>query len=271
MESHVTDAPSFPEIVHACAQALANDVWHPPQRLDTLPPHDVNKFKRQARLVLEAAASLQPATPTATGGDDPVAFITKAGLENWLHGDDSAEKHVLLRTGNDMRVALYTRPAPGGDAVAGMSLEKPDGWVVKNKHGAIELFLHHERALDAFNAWGSFIGPVYQRSPDAAATPMQADIAQIISDGWSSGKTSAEVSDAVLREFDDPAQRPMDPATVEACAKHIEHEADVATNSLHCGDNSQTIAATHRVSRAYYEAAKSIRSLALTFPQDQTP
>jgi len=45
-----------------------------------------------------------------------------------------------------------------------MSLEKPDGWIVKNKHGAIELFLHHERAVNAFNAWGSFIGPVYQRS-----------------------------------------------------------------------------------------------------------
>lgn len=58
-------------------------------------------------------------------------------------------------------------------------------------------------------------------------------------------------------------ERTLDPATVEACAKHIEHEADLATNSLHCGDNSGTIAATHRVSRAYYEAAKSIRALAV--------
>lgn len=49
---------------------------------------------------------------------------------------------------------------------------------------------------------------------------------------------------------------------IEECAKHLEHEADIATNSLHCGDNSQTIAATHRISRAYHEAAKSIRTLA---------
>jgi len=48
------------------------------------------------------------------------------------------------------------------------------------------------------------------KSPDAAATPMQADIAQIISEGWSNGKTSAEVAEAVLREFDaaQPSQQP---------------------------------------------------------------
>jgi hypothetical protein len=52
-----------------------------------------------------------------------------------------------------------------------MSLEKPDGWIVKNKFGAVELFLHHERAMDALNAWGSFIGPVYQRTAGLAQTP----------------------------------------------------------------------------------------------------
>jgi hypothetical protein len=51
------------------------------------------------------------------------------------------------------------------------------------------------------------------------------------------------------------------PRIIEECAKHLEHEADIATNSLHCGDNSATIAAAHRVSRAYHEAAKSIRAL----------
>jgi hypothetical protein len=54
-----------------------------------------------------------------------------------------------------------------------MPLERPDGWIVKNKHGAIELFLHHERAMCAFNAWGSFIGPVYQRAPTSGLAPTQ--------------------------------------------------------------------------------------------------
>lgn len=48
---------------------------------------------------------------------------------------------------------------------------------------------------------------------------------------------------------------------IEECARHLEREADVATNSLHCGDNSGTIAAVHRVSRVYYEAAKSLRAI----------
>jgi Lar family restriction alleviation protein len=60
-----------------------------------------------------------------------------------------------------------------------------------------------------------------------------------------------------------PAQSPRD-AVIEECARHLEQEADLATNSLHCGDNSQTIAAVHRVSRTYYEAAKSIRDLVVT-------
>jgi hypothetical protein len=59
------------------------------------------------------------------------------------------------------------------------------------------------------------------------------------------------------------AQSPRD-AVIEECARHLEQEADLATNSLHCGDNSQTIAAVHRVSRTYYEAAKSIRDLVVT-------
>jgi hypothetical protein len=37
---------------------------------------------------------------------EPVAWITKAGLENWLKGS-LPENHILLRTGGDMRVALY--------------------------------------------------------------------------------------------------------------------------------------------------------------------
>lgn len=44
-----------PGMLAAGAQALADDVWHPPQRFESLPPHDANKFRRQALLVLKAA------------------------------------------------------------------------------------------------------------------------------------------------------------------------------------------------------------------------
>lgn len=42
----------------------------------------------------------------------PVCYITKAGLRNFLKGSDP-EKHVLLRrdVGDGLRVALYTRPS----------------------------------------------------------------------------------------------------------------------------------------------------------------
>lgn len=36
------------------AQALANDVWYPPQKLESLSPADQAKFKRQAQMVLGA-------------------------------------------------------------------------------------------------------------------------------------------------------------------------------------------------------------------------
>ena len=41
----------------------------------------------------------------------PVAYITKAGLENWLNGD-GPENHVLLRTGSDLRIPLYAAGCP---------------------------------------------------------------------------------------------------------------------------------------------------------------
>lgn len=47
------------DIVEACAQALANDYWHPPQKLSILAKHDAEKFRRQARLVLGAASVAQ--------------------------------------------------------------------------------------------------------------------------------------------------------------------------------------------------------------------
>ena len=74
-------------------------------------------------------------------------------------------------------------------------------------------------------------------------------------------ETAYSKADAILALSPAPTDK-MREEVIEECARHIEHEADVATNSLHCGDNSQTIAATHRISRTYYEAAKSIRALA---------
>jgi hypothetical protein len=43
------------EMIERGAQALANDVWHPPQRLGNLARYEADKFRRQSRLVLEAA------------------------------------------------------------------------------------------------------------------------------------------------------------------------------------------------------------------------
>lgn len=52
--------------IEAGAQALANDVWHPPQLLANLSNSDASRFRRQARIVLEAAlAALQPQAENA--------------------------------------------------------------------------------------------------------------------------------------------------------------------------------------------------------------
>lgn len=56
---------------------------------------------------------------------------------------------------------------------------------------------------------------------------------------------------------------------IEECANHLERKADMLTNSLHCGDNSATIAAAHKKSRQLYEAAAIISELALA-PSDSS-
>lgn len=50
-------------MVEVGAQALADDVWHPPQRLGLLARYEADKFRRQARLVLEAALKTAKGTP----------------------------------------------------------------------------------------------------------------------------------------------------------------------------------------------------------------
>lgn len=55
---------------------------------------------------------------------EPVAFITKSGFKNWLQGD-GPENHVLLRTGGDLRVALYTHPVAWECVAQRQSLPEP--------------------------------------------------------------------------------------------------------------------------------------------------
>lgn len=47
---------------------------------------------------------------------------------------------------------------------------------------------------------------------------------------------------------------------LEEAAKHLEREADLATGSLHCGDNAMTISNTSRWVKTVRAAAASIRS-----------
>ena len=50
-------------------------------------------------------------------------------------------------------------------------------------------------------------------------------------------------------------------AAIEAAAKWHDEQAELQINSLHCGDNSATIAAAHRRCSWHRAAARSIRSL----------
>lgn len=55
-------------------------------------------------------------------------------------------------------------------------------------------------------------------------------------------------------------------AIVEECAKWHEHRAELETNSLHCGDNSGTIAGAHRVAAFHRFSARELRT-SLSRPQ----
>ena len=46
----------------------------------------------------------------------------------------------------------------------------------------------------------------------------------------------------------------------EEAAKWLESKAELETNSLHCGDNSMTIASTHRYASMLRSLAGEIRS-----------
>jgi len=50
-------------------------------------------------------------------------------------------------------------------------------------------------------------------------------------------------------------------AGIEAAARWHGEQAELAINSLHCGDSTQTIAAHHRRCQWHRDAAKAIRAL----------
>lgn len=54
-----------PGIVDAAAQALADDVRHPPLKLENMARHEATKFKRQAQLMLDAIGVAQVNHPIA--------------------------------------------------------------------------------------------------------------------------------------------------------------------------------------------------------------
>ena len=76
---------------------------------------DSTEHREPRGVLLRCAAALRDSLSRPSHAlDEPVAWITKAGLENFLKGA-MPEQHVLLRSGNDMRVALY----------AGTDVKKP--------------------------------------------------------------------------------------------------------------------------------------------------
>src|SRR5216684_349137 len=77
--------------------------------------------------------------------------------------------------------------------------------------------------------------------------PMQADIAQIIKAGWSSGKSSDDVATEILREFDVPAALAATPAVVWVEEFDDDHfdQIDSAATPAGADDISRYIANAH--------------------------
>jgi hypothetical protein len=82
----------------------------------------------------------------------------------------------------------------------------------------------------------------------------------ILDNKWP-GPSSLELEAAAEIERLTSRARDVRAQTVEECAKWHEHEADIIMNSLHCGDNSSTIASHRRRSDWHSECAGSLRKL----------
>lgn len=66
------------------AQALADDVWHPPQKFSSLPSHDQNKFRRQALLVLKAVQIKAPPVVSPCSADIAGVDAGAKRLAAWI-------------------------------------------------------------------------------------------------------------------------------------------------------------------------------------------
>lgn len=58
----VAQAEITPEMLDAGAQAIVNDIWHPPQPLSSIPPADADRHRRTALMVLKAAYPVSSTT-----------------------------------------------------------------------------------------------------------------------------------------------------------------------------------------------------------------
>jgi hypothetical protein len=121
-----------PSAIDAGAQALANDVWHPPQRLENLSGSEANKFRRQARLVLEAA-SLVPSTAPAQSSWQPIETAPKDGTLIEVKGMDgpygvtSFEALARWSTPTNWHKDQSNWTSPAG-AVLALAGYKPSHW-----------------------------------------------------------------------------------------------------------------------------------------------
>jgi hypothetical protein len=99
-------------------------------------------IRRSAMVVAALRASLQPATPTA---GEPDAWQYRMNVGGWLPWHDIdmpidyfCKKHQMhLDNGSCEMRPLYTRPATGGDAVAGDEIERlrTENWQLKQACG----------------------------------------------------------------------------------------------------------------------------------------
>jgi hypothetical protein len=116
-----------PAMINAGAQALANDVWHPPQQLMSLALYEQDKFRRQARIVLEAASPLSHQSapdflPSHTSGErlpSSDAAGSGAGTCRYCNGTKRAlyfSEQGWAQEWRDCHICAMTSTTRGGEA-----------------------------------------------------------------------------------------------------------------------------------------------------------
>lgn len=125
--------------------------------------HDGPEWSDRRRLTDAEQETIISALRFAASQPDreAVAFITKSGLENWLQGD-GPENHVLLRTGGDLRVALYMHPPEPTNELTGCREALRKATIKNTKSDAIiadlnDMVLRYahraEASADPADAW----------------------------------------------------------------------------------------------------------------------